>query len=56
MRITIHRNWRLIFITGVITGKDDRNNVTRSTQCKEDVGYKCVIRRAKASDIWKTGR
>ena len=42
---------RSIFSTDEVTDKSNRHNITRSTQCKEDIGYNCTTRKAKTSDI-----
>ena len=40
----------MIFNPDEITDKGDRNNVTRSTRCKEDIRHECTTRKTKASD------
>ena len=44
----------MIFSSYEITDKSNRNNVTRSTWCKEDIRHACTTRKAKASHTWRT--
>ena len=53
---SIEMETRPIFCSNKITDKSNRDNVTRSSWCKENVRHECTTRKAKVSDTLKTDR